>query len=264
MSALSRYALVLPLLTLGAAPAAHAQSSSGSAGFFMPPSSPPSSQTQKVPEIAPKPKARPSQPDASATAQASGADFKVPDLPALPAEPAPPTAVIGVLSVPDVLQKSTAAQGVQAEIQKRQAALAKDAQAARAKIQSEQQAIMAERGKLSDAQLEKKEQDLQNEIAATQTKFQERNQAIQNSGQAALQQIEAMLAGIVKQEAQAHGMNLVLHREQAVLNVAAFDITDETVTELNKLLPSVTVPPSVVTPGMQVNPPEDQGDGVGP
>ena len=258
MSALSRYALVLPLLTLGAAPAAHAQSSSGSAGFFMPPSG----QAQKAPEMAPKPKASAPAPTAAAQPQAS--DFEVPNLPPLPAEPSPPTAVIGVLSVPEVLQKSTAAQGVQAEIQNRQAALAKDAQAARGKIQAEQQAIMAQRGKLTDAQLEQKEQNLQNEIAATQTKFQERNQAIQNSGQAALQQIEAMLAGIVKQEAQAHGMNLVLHREQAVLNVAAFDITDETVNELNKLLPGVKVPPSVVTPGMQVNPPDDQGDGVGP
>ncbi|MGE4482166.1 OmpH family outer membrane protein [Acidocella sp.] len=260
MSALSRYALVLPLLTLGAAPAAHAQSSSssGSAGFFMPPSA----QTQKAPEMAPKPKPKPLAPTADETSQPQTTKFKVPNLPALPAESPPPTAVIGVLSVPQVLQQSTAAQAVQAEIKKRQDALAKDAQAARAKIQAEQQAIMAERGKLTDAELEKKEQALQNEIAATQTKFQERNQAIQNAGQTALQQIEAMLAGIVKQEAQAHGMNLVLHREQAVLNVAAFDITDETVKELNKLLPSVKVPPSVVTPGMQINPPEDQG--VGP
>ena len=258
MSALSRYALILPLLTFGAAPAAHAQSSSGSAGFFMPPSA----QPQKAPETAPPPK--PAAPAPSMAGQPQAAGFNVPNLPPLPAEPTPPTAVIGVLSVPEVLQKSTAAQGVQAEIQQRQAVLAQDAQAARAKIQSEQQAIMAERGKLSDAELEKKEQNLQNEIAATQTKFQERNQAIQNSGQAALQQIEAMLAGIVKQEAQAHGMNLVLHREQAVLNVSAFDITDETVAELNKLLPHVTVPPSVVTPGMQVNTPDGQGDGVGP
>ncbi|MBU6419501.1 MAG: OmpH family outer membrane protein [Proteobacteria bacterium] len=224
---------------------------------------PPTAQQHAVPQMAPRPKPV-TAPAASAASGPDEAQLKVPVLPPLPAESTPPTAVIGVLSVPEVLQKSTAAQGVQAEIQKRQAVLAKDAQAARSQIQAEQQAIMAERGKLSDAELEKKEQNLQNEIAATQTKFQERNQAIQNSGQAALQKIEAELAGIVRQEAQAHGMNLVLHREQAVLNVSAFDITDETVTELNKLLPHVTVPPSVVTPGMQVNTPEDQGDGVGP
>jgi Skp family chaperone for outer membrane proteins len=149
---------------------------------------------------------------------------------------------------------------VQQIIQQRQAELGKEAQAARAKIQSEQQAIIAQRSKLSDAQLETKEQALQSEIAATQTKFEQRNQAIQNSGQAALSQVEGELIAIIRQEAQAHGMNLVLHREQVALNVAAFDITDETVTQLNKLLPSVKVPPSVVTPGMAVNPP-DQGDG---
>lgn len=254
MSAISRYALVLPFLTFGVVSAAHAQSASGSAGYFIPPSG-----QQQAPS-APRPQSAP----AKAAAQQQQADVQLPNLPALPPESPPPTAVIGVLSVPDVLQNSTAAQGVQAVIQQRQAALGKDAQIARDKIQSEQQAIMAERGKLSDAALEKKEQDLQNEIAATQTKFQERNEAIQVSGQEALRKIEAMLAAIVRQEAEAHGMNLVLHREQVVLNVAAFDITGETTKELNKLLPHVDVPPSVITPGMMQQAAQDQGNGVGP
>lgn len=256
MSALSRYALVLPLLTLGFAPAAYAQSaSSGGAGYFIPPSA---QSSQARPVV--KPHKEPQQP----AAQPPQADMKLPNLPALPPEPAPPTAVVGVLSVPDVLQNSTAAQGVQAVIQQRQAALAKDAQLARDKIQSEQQAIMAERGKLSDAELERKEQSLQSEIAATQTKFQERNEAIQVSGQQALQKIETMLAAIVRQEAEAHGMNLILHREQVVLNVAAFDITDETTKELNKLLPHVTVPASVVTPAIMQQAAQEQGNNVGP
>ena len=257
MSALSRYAFVLPLLTLGVVPAAHAQSASsnGGAGYFMPPSS-----QKPAPSVA-----KPAQaPSAGAPAAAQQTNMKMPNLPPLQPEPAPPTAVVGVLSVPDVLENSTAAQGVQSVIQQRQAALAKDAQAARNHIQAEQQAIMAERGKLSDAELEKKEQDLQNEIAATQTKFQERNEAIQVSGQQALQKIETMLAAIVRQEAEAHGMNLILHREQVVLNVAAFDITDETTKELNKLLPHVVVPPSVVTQAMMQRAAQAQDNGVGP
>lgn len=222
---------------------------------------PPSAQQQAAPAAS---ASKPAPAKAPPAAQTQQAEMKLPNLPALPAEPPPPTAVIGVLSVPDVLQSSTAAQGVQAVIQQRQAALGKDAQAARGKIQAEQQAIMAERGKLSDAALEKKEQDLQNEIAATQTKFQERNEAIQASGQEALQQIETMLAAIVRQEAEAHGMNLILHREQVVLNVAAFDITDETTKELNKLLPRVDVPASVVTPAIMQQAAQDQDNGVGP
>ena len=253
MSRFSRYSFVLPFLTFGFAPAAQAQSS----GYFIPPSAQQNAPAAVHAAPAPAPK-----PQAPAQAQ-QAPQPQVPNLPALPPEPAPPTAVIGVLSVPEVMQKSTAAQGVQAEIQKRQAELGQEAQAARGKIEAEQQAILAQRGKISDAQLETKEQALRNEIAATQTKFQEKNQAIQNSGQQALGQIEAELIAIIRQEAQAHGMNLILHREQVALNVAAFDITDEAAAQLNKLLPSVKVPPSVVTPGMAVNPPDQGPDGQG-
>lgn len=256
MSPKFRYAFVLPLLTLGVAPVAYAQSASGGgAGYFMPPSHQDHSAS---------PSAKPREEHVKQPAQAPVSDMKLPNVPTLPAEPAPPTAVVGVLSVPDVLQNSTAAQGVQQVIQQRQAVLAKDARAARDKIQAEQQVIMAERGKLSDSGLEKKEQALQSEVAATQTKFQERNEAIQASGQQALQEIESMLAAIVRQEAEAHGMNLILHREQVVLNVAAFDITEETTKELNKLLPRVTVPPSVVTPAMAQQATQDQASGSGP
>ncbi len=252
MSFLIRFVLIMPLLLLGAAPAAHAQ-----AGYFMPPSA----QSAPAPAAGPEPGPAPVDQAAQQQAAPPQAQPQVPNLPPLPAEPAPPTAVIGVLSVPDVMQKSTAAQGVQAEVQRRQAALGAQAQAARNKIQAAQQAILAQRGKIPDADLEAKEQALQNQVAQTQTDFQEKNQAIQNAGQAALGQIEAELVGIIRQEAQAHGMNLILHREQVALNVSAFDITDETVVELNKLLPHVTVPPSVVTPGMAINPPQDQSSG---
>jgi Skp family chaperone for outer membrane proteins len=251
-------------LLAGASPSAFAQSSPG---YFIPPSAPSGTQSAPPAHVS-RPAPVPSAPaDNSQSAQAQQQQLPpVPQLPALPAGSPPPVAVIGVLSVPDVMQKSTAAEGVQAIIRSRQAALAADAEKARAKIQAEQQSIAAERSKLTDAQLEAKEEGLQNEIAKTQTEFQARNQAIQNSGQAALGQIEAMLIAIIRQEAQARGMNLILHREQVALNVNAFDITNDVAAELNKLLPTVTVPPSVVTPGMVVNTPDqgaeqDQGGG---
>lgn len=246
MSVFHRYALILPVLTLGAAPAAWAQASSG---YFMPPSAQAPSKPAHVTPPTPVRAATPAKPP----------EAEIPNLPPLPPENAPPTAIIGVLSVPEVMQKSTAAQGVQAEIQKRQAALKKEEDVAQSGLQAQQQQILTERGKIPQAEFEKKVQDWQNQVAAAQTKFQEKNQAIQNAGQAALSKIEAELIGIIRQEAQAHGMNLILHREQVVLNVAAFDLTDETVKELNKLLPSVTVPADFNTPNDTAQP--DQGAG---
>ena len=54
-------------------------------------------------------------------------------------------------------------------------------------------------------------------------------------------------------------MNLVLHREQVALNVNAFDITADVTSQLNKLLTSVPVPPSVVTPGCRLPRPTRTG-----
>lgn len=256
---------VAALLLAGGSPAAIAQSSPG---YFMPPSgaqapAPAPVQHQAAPPRAQAPMGSDTAAADAAQAQAQPQMPPIPQLPPLPAGAAPPQAVIGVLSVPEVMQKSTAAQGVQQIIQNRRAKLAAEAQAEQAGWQNEQAKITAERSKLTDAQLESKEKALQDEIAAAQTSFRARDQAIQNSAQAALGQIEATLIAVIRQVAEARGMNLVLHREQVALNVNAFDITSDVVTQLNKLLPSVPVPPSVVTPGMAISPPQDDGQGDG-
>ncbi len=264
-------------LCFGATAPAFAQSSPG---YFMPPSAPASgagpgparAPVHRAPRpvvAAPPPVSDAAGPNAAPDASQDGQGQQqtqaslpaVPQLPPLPKVAPPPVAVIGVLSVPEVMQKSTAAQGVQEIIRSRQAALGGDARTARTRIQDEQARIVAQRGKLTDAQLESKEKALQDEIATTQASFQLRNQAIQNSGQAALGQIEAELIAVIRQVAQAHGMNLVLHREQVALNVDQFDITGDVVAQLNVLLPSVPVPPSVVTPGMHVDTQDQADDG---
>ncbi len=57
-----------------------------------------------------------------------------------------------------------------------------------------------------------------------------------------------MLVAVIRQVAESRGMNLVLHRAQVALNVNEFDITDQVAEQLNKLLPSVDVPPDGVSP----------------
>ncbi len=251
-------ALILAL----AAPAAFAQSNPG---YFIPPTggqaSPPAPHVthHATPPAAQLP------PMASDTAAADAAQAQaqpqmppIPTLPKLPQGAPPPAAVIGVLSVPEVMQKSTAAEGVQDIIQQRRQKLANEAQKDQQGWEQEQAKITAQRSKLTDVQLEAKEKALQNEIAAAQTSFRARDQAIQNSAQVALGQIESVLIAVIRQVSESRGMNLVLHREQVALNINAFDITTDVAAQLNKQLPSVQVPPSVVTPGMHIDTPQDQ------
>ncbi len=52
---------------------------------------------------------------------------------------------------------------------------------------------------------------------------------------------------MVQQVAIAHGMNFVLHGPQSALYLPEFDITPQVTAELNKVLPSVSIPPDGVS-----------------
>ena len=54
--------------------------------------------------------------------------------------------------------------------------------------------------------------------------------------------------------AAARGMNLVLQRQAVAVNVPEFDLTEEVLQVLNKVLPSVVIPPEGVAPLTQHGP----------
>ncbi len=172
----------------------------------------------------------------------------IPQLPALPKTPAPPAAVIGVLGVPEVMRASSAAQEVERVIGARREKLAQDAQKEQSTWRDVQQGIANQRTTLSQEQLRTRERDLQERIAKAQTGFRERNRIIQEAAQYSLGQIESTLIAVIRQVAESRNMNLVLHRSQVALNVNEFDITDQVAEELNKILPSVEIPPENADP----------------
>ena len=49
-------------------------------------------------------------------------------------------------------------------------------------------------------------------------------------------------------------MNLVLHRSQVALNVNEFDITEQVVEQINKVMPQVSIPPDGVSPSTIAQP----------
>ena len=188
----------------------------------------------------------------------------VPQLPPLPKGPAPPAAVIGVLGVPEVMRASTAAQEVERAIGGRRAKLNQDAQKEQAAWRDMQQALVNERSKLNPEQIRARERALQDRITNAQRQFRDRNRIIQEEGQYALGQIEQTLVAVIRQISESRGMNLVLHRQQVALNVNEFDITAEVAGELNKVLPSVTIPAEGQEPPMVPVKPPGQPSGQPP
>ena len=172
----------------------------------------------------------------------------VPQLPALPKGSTPPAVTVGVIGVPDVMHASTAAQQIERVIGERRTRLNDDAQKEQAAWRDMQQALQAHRSTMSPEQQRARERELQERITNAQRQFRDRNRIIQEAAQVSLNQIQAALIAVIRQVAESHGMNLVLHRQQVALNVAELDITDQVTLQLNAILPSVNIPADGVDP----------------
>jgi Skp family chaperone for outer membrane proteins len=171
----------------------------------------------------------------------------MPELPPISKGAAPPVAAIGVIGVPEVMRASLAAQTVDKVIGQRREKLNEDAQKEQAAWRDIQQQLAAQASAMSPEQKRAKEAELQARIANAQKQFRDRARIIQEAAQYAVSQIERALVAVIRQVADAHSMNLVLHRSQVALNVSAFDITDDVTGQLNKVLSSVVVPPDGVS-----------------
>ena len=171
-----------------------------------------------------------------------------PTIPALGRGASPPASVVGVIGVPEVLRASTAAQQIDKVIGERREKLNEDAQKEQAAWRDMQQALTNDRAKLSPEQIRTRERELQERITKAQREFRERGNVVQLATQYGLAQIERALGGVIQSVAESRGMNLVLHRQNVALNVAEFDITEQVAQQLNKVLPTIIIPPDGVTP----------------
>ena len=172
----------------------------------------------------------------------------MPELPTLAKGASPPAAVIGVMGVPEVMRGSSAAQQIEKTIGERREKLNDDAKKEQSAWREMQQSLVNDRAKLTQDQGRARERELQERITNSQRQFRERGRIIQEAAQFALAQIERTLVAVIRQVAEARGMNLVLHRQQVALNVNEFDITEQVAEQLNKVMAAVVIPPDGVAP----------------
>lgn len=208
--------------------------------------------------LAPRPSVHPvTGPVAGAVAPAGAAGIPqqiqvqlppVPKVPPLPKASPPPAAIIGILSVPDVLRISTAYQKADKELSKRRQKLNEDAQKEQVALRELGQKLASDRAKLTPEQIRHKEREMQDRIAESRRKFGGRGRIIQEAGQYVMAQIDRALEVVAQQVALSRGVNVVLNRAQILGTTADFDLTPEVAKVLNKVLPSVDIPPPGVSP----------------
>lgn len=237
----------------GSAWAQGAASSGGNAGWFVPKTAQPApaaSASRGPARGAPMP--MPAAPADGDEAQSQTPPVlplpPVPPSPDIPHGVAPPVPVIGVISVPDVMRLSSAAQQAEHVLGARRDDLARDAQKEQGGWRDEQQKLQAQAKNLPSDQIQQRERHLQERVISAQRDFRNRNRIIQEAAQVSLGQIERELVQIIRQVAGSRGMNLVLHREQVALSQEGLDITQQVADQLNKVLPTVFIPAANVDP----------------
>ncbi len=172
----------------------------------------------------------------------------MPEIPPIPKGSATPAAIIGILSVPDILRISTAYQQADKELAARRSKLNDDGQKEQNALRELGQTFANERAKLSPEQIRAREKEYADRVNDARRKFSERARVIQEAGQYVMAQIERVIEQVAQQVAASRGVNLVLNRAQVLGTTADFDLTPQVADVLNKILPSVVIPPDGISP----------------
>ena len=106
---------------------------------------------------------------------------------------------------------------------------------------------MRDRAKMRPEEIRAKEREYEDRVNDSRRKFSERNRVLQEATQYVLAQIERTIEIVTTQVANSRGVNLVLHRAQILGNTPEFDLTPQVAEILNKVLPTVVVPPDGVS-----------------
>jgi Skp family chaperone for outer membrane proteins len=172
----------------------------------------------------------------------------MPDIPPIPKGSATPAAIVGILSVPDILRISTAYQQADKELSARRNKLNEDGQKEQTALRELGQNFANERAKLTPEQIRDREKQYADRVNDSRRKFSERARVIQEAGQYVMAQIERVIEQVAQQVAASRGVNLVLNRAQVLGTTADFDLTPQVADVLNRILPSVVIPPDGISP----------------
>jgi Skp family chaperone for outer membrane proteins len=257
-SLVARISLMLALVALPVTGWAQGQSGNGwfipqaqkpSGTAAQPPAPPPPAQTAPpVPAIGPETLAPLVEPEQGPPPPLQLQLPPMPEIPPIPKGSPTPAAIIGVLSVPDILRISTAYQMADKELAARRAKMDEDGQKEQNALRELGQSFANERAKLTPEQMRQREKDYADRVNESRRKFSERARVIQEAGQYVMAQIERVIEQVAQQVSAARGVNLVLNRAQVLGTTADFDLTPQVADVLNKILPTVIIPPEGVSP----------------
>ncbi len=152
-----------------------------------------------------------------------------------------PTNAIAVIDVQLIFEKSLAAPKIREQVETKAETFKKDSSKKEEYFKKKFEELEKQKSVLAKEAFELKSNDLSKEFSDAQKKVQEDRGVLEKAYVDAMQQVEATIVEIVKEEAKKFGLKLVVHKGQTVYADDALDITQKVLEAVNKKLPSVTV-----------------------
>ncbi len=149
--------------------------------------------------------------------------------------------VVGIIDIGAVLRGSTAAQGLQQQIQLEQEKYQAAFEAEQREFRQAEEEIERQRGSLSDEVYADKRRAFQLRLEQAGNNARLRRSQLEQAFVAANARITQMLSTVIEELAGKSGATLVLRREAVLFQKDAIDISEAAIALLNDKLPSVAI-----------------------
>jgi Skp family chaperone for outer membrane proteins len=160
----------------------------------------------------------------------------------LAAPAAKPEPVIRVVDIQEVMEKSTAVQGIRRELDTYRKAYDDEFAAKEKALKDEERELVRQQTLVDAPTYREKVQVFQSKFATFQHDLKTRQQQLQGAYAAALGEVSQQVQKIWGAVAEAEGATVLLPRGQVLLFHPSYDVTPDVIDRLNKSLPSVKFP----------------------
>lgn len=148
---------------------------------------------------------------------------------------------IATVNIPEIMQKSTAAQSIKEQLDSKQKAFKAEMTKKEEKLNAEEKEISKQRSVLSADAMEKKIKAFKAKYTEAQKDVQAKRAELESAFSNSLGDIQKAVYDIVGQMAKEKGYIVVLPNTQILWSDPSLDITNDVLAKLNSTLPKVTV-----------------------
>lgn len=152
-----------------------------------------------------------------------------------------PKPVVGVIDIQHIMAKAKAARQVAKQREEYLNAYQAEAAEQEKLLRDSDQKLAADRATLSQAEFDSRRRAFQARISDYQRQVQTRRRNLEKAFSAATNTIQDVIVRATDDVAGQHGMNIVLYRSQVFLFDHQMDITGQILTQVDKILPTVTM-----------------------